>query len=73
MIFINYFFWSGAKSRSRNLNIPAPAPAKSFGSLRLRLHNTDLFCSDFDLNVDVMSLGTEEQQQLNQIGEGLFL
>ncbi len=40
LIFIYYSTWPGAGNRSRNLDIPAPAPAKSFGSLRLRLHNT---------------------------------
>jgi hypothetical protein len=34
---------AGAGSLSRNFSIPAPAPAKSFGSLRLRLPNTELW------------------------------
>jgi hypothetical protein len=33
----------GDGSQSQNFNIPAPAPEKSFGSLQLRLHNTDKY------------------------------
>ncbi len=37
-IFIYYLSWPGAGSQSQNFDIPAPA--RSFGPLRLRLHNT---------------------------------
>jgi hypothetical protein len=37
-----YLLLKLTRSRSRNFDIPAPTPAKSFGSFRLRLHNTGL-------------------------------